>query len=119
MQEATLYFFFTKSKGMGIPLFLKIASIESIEGYTVRLKFNNGEVRAVDFQQFFSRERKYERTLLEDFEKFSQMEVVNGTLTWLCLGITIKDDQGREGFYAFNIDPRKLYDFGAPGEEVG
>ncbi|MCB0565149.1 MAG: DUF2442 domain-containing protein [Phaeodactylibacter sp.] len=101
---------------MGIPLFLKLASIESIEGYTVHLKFNNGEVRIIDFQQFFNRDQKYEKLLLEDFEKFSEMEVVNGTLAWLCLGITIKDAKGREGFYAFNIDPRLLYEFGAPEE---
>ena len=104
---------------MGIPLFLKLASIESIEGYTVHLKFNNGEVRIIDFQQFFNREHKYEKLLLEDFEKFSEMEVVNGTLTWLCLGISIQDAKGRAGFYAFNIDPRLLYEFGAPEEETG
>ncbi len=102
---------------MGIPLFLKLVSIESIEGYTVRLKFNNGEVRIIDFLRFFSRDRKYERTLLEDFDKFSSMEVVNGALTWLCLGITIRDSRGREGFYAFNIDPRRLYEFGEEEEE--
>lgn len=99
---------------MGIPLFLKVASIESIEGYTVHLKFNNGEIKAIDFRQFFSRERKFEKILLEDFEKFSSMEVANGTLTWLCLGIAIKDSKGREGFYAFNIDPRRLYEYEAP-----
>ncbi|MCB0582104.1 MAG: DUF2442 domain-containing protein [Phaeodactylibacter sp.] len=101
---------------MGTPLFLKVAGIKSIEGYTVRLVFNNGETRIVDFLKFFSRERKFERALLEDFEKFSSMEVVNGTLTWLCLGVTIRDAKGREGFYAFNIDPRLLYEF---GEEEG
>ncbi|MCO6480091.1 MAG: DUF2442 domain-containing protein [Phaeodactylibacter sp.] len=104
---------------MGIPLFLKIVSIESIEGYTVRLKFNTGEIRSIDFLRFFSRERKYEKTLLEDFDKFSSMEVVNGALTWLCLGKTIRDSQGREGFYAFNVDPRRLYEFEEPEEEGG
>lgn len=108
-----------KNKRMGIPLFLKLVSIESIEGYTVRLKFNNGEIRVVDFLTFFSRERKYEKALLDDFGKFSTMEVMNGALAWLCLGRTIRDDKGREGFYAFNVDPRRLYEHGEPEEAGG
>lgn len=104
---------------MGAPLFLKVASIESIEGYKVRLKFNNGETKTIDFQRFFRPARRFEKILLEDHDKFSSMEVSNGTLTWFCLGITIGDAKGHKGFYAFNIDPRRLYEYEPPEEDEG
>ena len=102
------------SLAMGIPIFPKVYSIEGIAGYIITLKFTHGEVRTVNFQKFFDKERKFEKILLKDYEKFQEVEVSEGTLFWPSVGITSKDVEGQEHFYPYDIDPGLLYEYSSP-----
>lgn len=99
---------------MGIPPFPKVAAVDRIEGRTLYLTFEHGEQRSVDFRTFFQADRPLEKQLLEDDDAFSSVTVTDGTLTWPEVGRTSKDIEGRDVFYAYDIDPDLLYEAGKP-----
>lgn len=97
---------------MGIPLFPKVERIEEISDYNIRITFQNGEERLIDFQTFFNPERPLERELLEDRDKFTAVEVRDGTLVWPSVGIESTDEAGNTVVYPYDVDPGLLYEAG-------
>lgn len=99
---------------MDIPLFPKVARIEKMDGYTLELTFENGESRKIDFENFFQRERRLERLLLENPEIFKTVEINDGALSWPEIGIHSKDENGQDVFLPYDIDPALLYEHATP-----
>jgi|GEM_PF-3046679 len=97
---------------MGIPLFPKVERIVEIDGYTIRISFQNGEERVIDFQAFLDPKRRLEQQLLEDSGKFTAVEVQDGTLVWPSVGIELTDEQGNAVVYPYDVDPGMLYEAG-------
>jgi hypothetical protein len=95
---------------MGIPLFPKVKDITGIDGYKITVLFNHGEERLIDFGRFFSKKRRFEKILLEDYGKFSEVEVIDGTLAWPELGVLSQIPNGKQKFYHYDIDPALLYE---------
>ena len=99
---------------MGIPIFPKVDKIVNIDGYLVKLTFKHGEKRVIDFRSFLDKNRATEKVLLEDYQKFRKVEVINGALTWPEVGSTSTDFEGREQFFPYDIDPGWLYEHSLP-----
>lgn len=95
---------------LSIPVFPKVAAIIDKNGYRVTLQFVHGETRMIDFQQFLSKEQKYDRVLLENVDQFNKLTVQNDTLVWPELGYWSKDDKGKDLFMYYDIDPALLYE---------
>lgn len=74
--------------------------IEEISDYNIRVTFQNGE------------ERRLERELLEDYDKFTAVEVQDGTLVWPSVGIESTDEAGNTVVYPYDVDPGLLYEAG-------
>jgi hypothetical protein len=98
------------AKAMGIPLFPKVISIDKIEGYRVSVTFDNGEKRVIDFQVFFKREKNTERLLLEDYERFAKVVVLEGALAWPQSGLAYDGSEPPGPFPGLDIDPAALYE---------
>jgi hypothetical protein len=99
---------------MGIPIFPTVDKIVNIDGYVVKLSFKHGEKRVIDFRSFLDKNRATEKVLLEDYQKFRKVEVINGALTWPEVGSTSTDFEGREQFFPYDIDPGCLYEHSLP-----
>lgn len=102
---------------IGIPLFPKVERIVEIDGYTIRIAFQNGEDRVIDFQSVFDPERRPERQLLEEYDKFAAVEVQEGTLVWPSVGVESTDEEGNTVVYPYDVDPGVLYEKGEPMEQ--
>ncbi len=94
---------------MDIPIFPKIAEILKVDGYQITIRFRHGEVRKVDFAQLLDPRKKWEQQLLEDYEKFSNVIVQEGTLIWPSVGQASVDAAGEKRFFAFDVDPGLVY----------
>ncbi|MCO6488372.1 MAG: DUF2442 domain-containing protein [Phaeodactylibacter sp.] len=106
---------------MGIPEDPQVQSITNIQDYTITVVFDNGEERAVDLVKVLDGGKRFDKALLEDYEQFQSVEVLEGTLAWPNLGIWTKDIKGKKVFRYYDIDPGLLYENSAPAgvEEAG
>lgn len=102
------------SLAMGIPLFPKIISIKSIDGYKITVCFDNNEERIIDFKEIFKAGKPFHQTFLEDYEKFKGVEIIEETLAWPDIGSWSKDVEGNEVFDYYDIDPGLLYENSSP-----
>lgn len=102
------------SLAMGIPLFPQIESIKKIEGHKMTVYFEKDEERVIDFTKIFGKDKKFEKILLEDYDQFQSVEVLEGTLAWPKLGIWTKDFKGKKVFRYYDIDPGLLYENSSP-----
>ena len=98
----------------------RILKINKVRGYKVSCLFNNGESRIIDFEDFFQKQElgkdHLARILLNDIREFRKIEVIENTIGWKNVGITLKDIEGNEQFYYFDLDPIVLYEFSKPDE---
>jgi DNA-binding XRE family transcriptional regulator len=98
----------------------RILKINKVRGYKVSCLFNNGESRIIDFEDFFQRKKLGKdhpaRVLLNDIREFRKIEVIENTIGWKNVGIKLKDIEGKEQFYYFDLDPIVLYEFSNPDE---
>lgn len=98
----------------------RILKINKVRGYKVSCLFNNGESRIIDFEDFFQRQKLRKDhpalVLLNDIREFRKIEVIENTIGWKNVGITLKDIEGNEQFYYFDLDPIVLYEFSKPDE---
>ena len=99
---------------MGIPEDPQIQNIVNIKDHTITVFFDNGEERSVDFYKFFDKSKRFEKILLEDYEQFKSVEVIEGTLAWRSLGIWTKGFDGEKVFRYYDIDPGLLYENSSP-----
>ncbi len=99
----------------------KILKINSVNGYEVSCLFNNGESRIIEFKKFFTR-KKLQRNhpaqkLLDDISEFSKITIIGHTIGWENVGMNLKNIEGEDEFYAYDIDPIVLYEFSKPDPE--
>ncbi|HKK38452.1 MAG TPA: DUF2442 domain-containing protein [Cryomorphaceae bacterium] len=61
---------------------LKIDSAKYLSDYVIRLKFNDGKERLVDFKQFLSKSLHPSIKKYLDESKFSKFSLTDGNLNW-------------------------------------
>ncbi|MBK8501336.1 MAG: helix-turn-helix domain-containing protein [Saprospiraceae bacterium] len=98
----------------------RILKINKVRGYQVSCLFNNGESRLIDFKAFFSRKKLRKdhpaRILLNDITEFRKIEIIENTIGWKNVGMILKDMEGNDQFYYFDLDPIVLYEFSRADE---
>lgn len=100
----------------------RILKINRIDNYKVSCLFSNGEARIIDFKSFFQSKKNPitkadpEYILINDIHEFNKIELIDKTLGWNNTGLLLKDFDGNEKFYPYQLDPLVLYDFSAKDE---
>ena len=61
---------------------LAITKAEYLSGYQIRLTFNDGVVRVVDFGPFLAKARNPDTTDYRDLKKFQTFRIEDGDLVW-------------------------------------
>ncbi len=61
---------------------IEVSAAEYLEGYRLRLRFNDGAVRAVDFEPFLAAARNPMNTKYRDLALFRRFEISDGDLQW-------------------------------------
>ncbi|WP_222845673.1 helix-turn-helix domain-containing protein [Flavilitoribacter nigricans] len=92
----------------------RILKINNIDGYLVSCLFNNGESRIIDFKDLFENVFKIKGNdpaleLLEDYNTFKQIEIIENTVGWPNIGFYSEDENGEQVFYHYDLDPIVLY----------
>ena len=94
------------------PEIVRIKEIYKTEDFKVFCHFTNDEFRFVDFEQLFKqwkiKEGDIEYLLLNKSE-FKKVKLVNGTLSWNNLTVSLLDENGKESNYPYELDPIVLY----------
>lgn len=62
--------------------YLAITRAEYVAGYQIRLTFNDGRRRVVDFESFLAKARNPDTTDYRDREKFKRFRIEDGDLVW-------------------------------------
>ncbi|PWU17422.1 MAG: hypothetical protein C5B50_11400 [Verrucomicrobia bacterium] len=62
--------------------YLEVTRPEYVADYKIRVGFNDGTVRLVDFGPFLSKARNPDTTDYRDLQKFKTFRVENGDLIW-------------------------------------
>lgn len=91
------------------PLFPKVAEAVYQEGHTIQVTFQHGRSGWIDFTSLLNPDRAPERQLLDDPDLFRAFKVDEGTLVWPKVGKMVRDFDGNEVFFPFDIDPELLY----------
>jgi Protein of unknown function (DUF2442) len=63
-------------------LILEITNAEHVGGYKIRLTFNDGVTRTVDFGPFLMKAHNPDTTDYRDLEKFKTFRLEDGDLMW-------------------------------------
>lgn len=90
-----------------------------MDGYRVSCLFNNGESRVIDFQKLFEdvfqvQEDDPAFVLLQDYEAFRQLHILGNTIGWENIGMYAEDEEGKQVFYPYDLDPLVLYEHSLP-----
>lgn len=62
--------------------YLEIVEAEYVSGYKIRLRFNDGVVRIVDFGPFLKKARNPDTTDYRQVKRFKQFRIEQGDLVW-------------------------------------
>ncbi|MGA2864633.1 MAG: DUF2442 domain-containing protein [Verrucomicrobiota bacterium] len=62
--------------------YLEIVEAKYVSGYKIRLTFNDGTVREVDFGPFLAKARNPDTTDYRDLRKFKSFRIEDGDLIW-------------------------------------
>ena len=62
--------------------YLEVTHAEYVAGYKLRLTFNDGLVRVVDFEPFLSKTRNPDLTQYRQSRKFKNFQIHYGDLMW-------------------------------------
>jgi hypothetical protein len=62
--------------------YLEITLAKYVSGYKIRLTFNDGTVRLVDFGPFLAKARNPDTTDYRDLRKFKSFRIEDGDLIW-------------------------------------
>ena len=96
----------------------RIVEIEKIEGYKVFCKFDNRELKVIDFQELFNswnvKEGDFEYPLMQSLETFQAVKVIDGTLTWENIKIESTDEYGKPVIHPLDFDPIVIYEAAQP-----
>lgn len=61
---------------------IEVTNAKYIENFTIRIKFNDGSERQVDFKPFLSNSHHPAIQKYLDEDKFKQFEIIDGNLNW-------------------------------------
>ena len=61
---------------------LEIMDAEYVSDYRIRLRFNDGTLRVVDFGPFLARARNPDTTDYRDLQRFKSYRIQDGDLVW-------------------------------------
>jgi hypothetical protein len=61
---------------------LEVTEAKYISNYRIRLVFNDGKTRVVDFGPFLAKARNPDTTDYRDLEKFKSFRIEDGDLIW-------------------------------------
>lgn len=96
----------------------RIIRIYRVEGFKVYCLFNNGESRVIDFDALFKqwevKKGDLEYTIKSSEEEFSQLKLIDGTLSWPNVEIKGTNDQQEAVAYSYDLDPIVLYENSEP-----
>ena len=62
--------------------YLEIIKAKYVSGYKIKVAFNDGTVRVVDFGPFLAKARNPDTTDYRDLKKFKSFRVEGGDLIW-------------------------------------
>ena len=62
--------------------YLEVTDAKYVSGHRIRLTFNDGTVREVDFGPFLAKARNPDTTDYRDLEKFKTFRIEDGDLVW-------------------------------------
>jgi DNA-binding XRE family transcriptional regulator len=90
----------------------RILKIEAVKGLELRCIFNNGETRAIDFKQLFSKwniSPEDPEYILLDPKEFRKVRLRNQTLSWKNVAISLTDMEGKEVIQPYELSPDVVY----------
>ncbi len=90
----------------------RITEIIKIEPYKITCRWASGEILVTDFEPEFKEWRKESKTFLyplQDFNKFENVIVKDGTLQWYSINISFTDLEGKQKTEPLDLDPDVLY----------
>ncbi|HEY2952962.1 MAG TPA: DUF2442 domain-containing protein [Verrucomicrobiae bacterium] len=62
--------------------YLEISKAVYVSGYKIRLTFNDGSVRVMDFGPFLKKARNPDTTDYRDLKRFKEFRIQDGDLMW-------------------------------------
>lgn len=92
---------------------VRISEIYKTEDFKIFCHFTNGEYRFVDFEVLLSQWNVTENDT--EFKLFTKSElqkvkIVNGTMSWDNITVSLIDEKGKEKLYPFELDPIVIYE---------
>ncbi len=103
-------------KNIALPRILKI---QEKSGLKLKVMFNNGETRLLDFAEIFNKwnvgKKDAEYPLLNETE-FQKVELRNYTLSWKNIELKLLDENGEEQTHPYELSPDLLYEWSEPTE---
>lgn len=61
---------------------LKITDVDHLDGFALKITFDDGKIQAVDFKPFFENTQHPEIAKYLDLKFFKQYELIDGDLVW-------------------------------------
>jgi len=98
----------------GINRIPKILKINNISGYKISCLFSTGESRIIDIKELLLERigitKKHPASkLLKDKSLFQEVKILGNSIGWTQVGIDTKNEEGKNVFYPFELDPIVLY----------
>jgi hypothetical protein len=93
----------------------RIAKILNIDGFNIFCQFTSGEMKVIDFEkllQIWNPIPTNPTFQLLDLQIFQKVELQDGILTWPDIKIKLKDWNGIEQLYDFDLDPVVVFESG-------
>ncbi len=94
------------------PEIVRIKEIYKTEGFKIYCQFTNDEYRFVDFEKLFKLWNITQSDVefpLQEKDELQKVRLVNGTLSWKNVTVSLIDENGRKKQYPYEIDPIVLY----------
>jgi len=92
---------------------VRISEIYKIEDFKIFCHFTNDEYRFVDFEMLLNKwkvkQNDTEYKLLKKAE-LQKVKIVNGTMSWDNITVSLIDEKGNEKLYPYELDPIVLYE---------
>jgi len=95
----------------------RVLKINSVNGRTLSLLFNNGYSKVVDVESILTadkspKEGSLASQILSSDEIFNTVQIIGSSIGWPGVGKYTKDFSGNSKFYPYDIDPLVLFNSG-------
>ncbi len=94
------------------PEVVRIKEIYKKEFFKIYCLFSNNEYRFIDFEELFKKWNVNQDSIeypLLTITEFQKVKLVNGTLSWDNITISLLDKNKQEKQYPYDLDPIVLY----------